>query len=40
MGDFYWVAKISNLFFGVLEIPDIFLGRMVDAGLERTNEEK
>ena len=23
---FFWVAKISNIFLGVLEIPDIFLG--------------
>ena len=26
IGIFLWVAKISKLFFGVLEIPDIFLG--------------
>ena len=26
IGIFLWVAKISNIFFGVLEIPDIFLG--------------
>ena len=25
MGDIFWVAKIPNIF-GVLEIPDIFLG--------------
>ena len=23
---FFWVAKFSNSFFGVLEIPDIFVG--------------
>ena len=34
-----WVAKISNIFLGVLEIPDIF-GCMVDAGPEPTYEEK
>ena len=26
IGDIFWVAKISNIFFGVLEIPDIFFG--------------
>ena len=26
MGDIFWVAKISNIFLGVLEIPDNFLG--------------
>ena len=29
MGDIFWVAKISSVFFGgggVLEIPDIFVG--------------
>ena len=26
MGDNFWVAKISNFYFGVLEIPDIFSG--------------
>ena len=26
LGIFSWVAKISNIFFGVPEIPDIFLG--------------
>ena len=40
MGIFCWVAKISNIFFGVLEIPDIFLGWMVEAGSEPTYEEK
>ena len=25
MGDILWAAKISNIFFGVLEVPD-FLG--------------
>ena len=23
-GGYFWAAKISNIFFGVLEIPDIF----------------
>ena len=26
MGGKFWAAKISNLFFGVLEISDIFWG--------------
>ena len=26
MGDIFWFAKISNIFFGMLEISDIFLG--------------
>ena len=26
IGIFFWVAKISKYFFGVLEIADIFLG--------------
>ena len=38
-GIFFGVAKISN-FLGVLDIPDIFLGWTVDAGLEPTYEEK
>ena len=25
-GIFFWIAKISNIFLIVLEIPDIFLG--------------
>ena len=25
MGDFLWVAKISNIFWGVIEIPDIYI---------------
>ena len=41
IGIFYWVAKISNIFLGVLEIPDIFFffgggGGRVDAGSEPT----
>ena len=40
MGDIFWVAKISNIFWGVLEIPDILLGLMVDAGPEPKYEEK
>ena len=39
MGVFFWVAKIS-IFFGVLEIPDIFLGGTVDAGPKPTYTEK
>ena len=35
MGDIFWVAKISNIFLVVLEIPDIFR-----AGPELTYEEK
>ena len=26
MGDIFWVAKVSNIFFGLLEIPDFFWG--------------
>ena len=26
IGDKFWIAKISNIFWGVLEIPDIFWG--------------
>ena len=40
IGIFFWVAKISNIFFGALEIPDIFLGYTVDAGSEPTYAEK
>ena len=40
IGIFFWVAKITNIFFGVLAIPDIFLGWMVDAGSEPTYAEK
>ena len=39
MGIFLAVAKISNIFW-VLEIPDIFLERTVDAGPEPTYTEK
>ena len=39
MGVFFGVASISNVF-GVLEIPDIFWGRRVDAGPDPTYEEK
>ena len=38
-GIFLAVAEISNIF-GVLEIPDIFLGRTMDAGPEPTYTEK
>ena len=40
MGVFFGVAKNSNIFFWVLEIPDIFLGCTVDAGSEPTYTEK
>ena len=40
MGGIFWVAKNSNTFLGVLEIPDIFGGCMVDAGSEPTYTEK
>ena len=36
---FFGLLKIQ-IFFGVLEIPDIFLGCTVDAGLEPTYTEK
>ena len=39
MGDSFWVAKISNIFW-VLEIPEICLGLTVDAGPKPTYEEK
>ena len=38
-GGSFWVGEISNVF-GVLEIPDIFLGWTVDAGPEPTDEDK
>ena len=34
MGDIFRVGKISNIFWGVFEIPDIVLGRTEDAGLD------
>ena len=34
MGDIFRVGKISNIFLGVFEIPDIVLGRTEDAGLD------
>ena len=41
MGIFFCVAKISNIFLGVLEISDMFFGGWrVDAGPEPTYEEK
>ena len=39
MGTFWGVAKIVNIFFGVLENFDIFLGRKVDAGPELAYEK-
>ena len=39
MGYFLGLVKF-HIFFGVLEIPDIFFGRTVDAGSEPTSEEK
>ena len=39
MGDIFWLLKFQ-IFFGVLEIPDIFWGWTVDAGPEPTYEEK
>ena len=40
MRDIFWVAKISTISLGVLEIPDMFLGWTVDVGPEPTYEEK
>ena len=40
---YFWAAKISNIFFGVLEIPDFFFffgGGDVDAGPEPTYEKR
>ena len=42
---FFWGHHIFGLlkfqiFFGVLEVPDTFLGRAVDAGSEPTYTEK
>ena len=39
MGVFFGLLKIQ-IFFGVLEIPDIFWGCTVDAGSEPTYTEK
>ena len=39
MGVFFWLLKIQ-IFFGVLEIHDIFWGCMVDAGSEPTYTDK
>ena len=39
MGVFFGLLKIQ-IFFGVLEIPDIFLGCTIDAGSEPTYTEK
>ena len=38
MGDIFWAAKISNIY-GVFEVSDIFVGRMVDAGPRPMYEE-
>ena len=37
--DIFGVAKISNIFWGIPDIPDMFL-LTVDAGSEPTYEEK
>ena len=37
-GDFFRVAKISNIYWGIPEIPDILFGETVDAGFEPTYE--
>ena len=39
IGIFFWLLKFQ-IFFGVLEITDIFLGWTVDAGSEPTYTEK
>ena len=39
-GAYFWGLLKSQIFFGVVEIPDIFLGWTVDAGPEPTYEEK
>ena len=38
--DIFLGCQNFKYFFGVLEIPDIFLGRTVDAGSEPTYSEK
>ena len=39
-GGYFWQLLKFKTFFWVLEIPDIFLGRTVDAGPEPTYTEK
>ena len=39
MGYIFWVAK-NQIFFGVLEFPDIFGGWTVDAGPKPTYAKK
>ena len=40
IGDIFWAAKISNIFFVVLEIPDIFWGEGQMLGLSLRMQKK